>query len=83
MSSSPTAKKALKVHLENAMATMTFPQAIQAVIDGKRITKLEWGNPEDWCELRDTWLKIRRNGTWFVWQVNDGDMLGADWIVLE
>jgi hypothetical protein len=54
---------------------------MQAIIDGKTITKREWGN-DDVCQLRDGWLMIRRDGKWHTWLVNDGDLVGKDWTVV-
>jgi hypothetical protein len=63
---------------------LTFPQAMQAVIDNDaRITRREWDDPETWCELRGQWLMIRRFGTWSTWQINDGDMLADDWYEMD
>lgn len=60
---------------------LTFPEAMQAIIDGKKIARKEWGN-EDYCFLDGQWLSIRRNGVIHPWQVNDGDMLGIDWFIV-
>lgn len=60
-----------------------FPTAMQAVKDGQRITKMEWNDTASWCELRGQWLMIRKKSEWFTWTVNDGDILGEDWYVLD
>lgn len=60
-----------------------FPKAIQAIIDGKRITKEEWGNPDDYGILKDGFLMLHRDGKWFRWLVSDGDLTGTDWIIME
>jgi len=60
-----------------------FPTAMQAVKDGKRVTKREWDDPSTWCELRGQWLMIRISGVWNAWSVSDGDVLGEDWYVLD
>jgi hypothetical protein len=81
-----TSSKALTLHMEKTDHSMTFPEAIQAVIDGKRVTKLEWEaneEPESYGELRDGFLMLWRNGKWHQWLVSDGDLLGKDWIVAE
>ena len=61
----------------------TFPQAIAAVIDGKRITKEEWGNPDDYGMLKDRRLMLHRDGKWYNWLVSDGDLTGLDWLIME
>lgn len=62
---------------------LNFPPAMQAVIDGKKITKMEWNNPFIICFL-DKHLKIRlQDGYDHDWIVSDGDMAGQDWMVLD
>lgn len=61
-----------------------FPMAIKAVIDGKRITKKEWGNPAVYGIMKDGWLQIfKPDGKFYSWTLNDGDLLGKDWIIIE
>ena len=62
---------------------MSFVLAISEVIRGKKITKKEWANPDSYCMLRDKLLMIHRDGKWHKWIINDGDLLGEDWIVIE
>jgi hypothetical protein len=67
--------------------TMSLPNALKLVIEGKRIAKQEWKNA-DYCLLKDGWLKIfhKKEGdklpNFHTWIINDGDLLGEDWIVL-
>ena len=63
--------------------TLTFSQAIDAVsYQDATITKLEWGDESAYGRLRDGFLMLRRDGKWFRWTLNDGDLSGTDWIVL-
>ena len=67
------------------IATMTFPEAMQAIIEGQIITKMEWGDPEIRCHLMNGLLCIFRHDTdnqWHPWSISDGDMAGTDWIVV-
>jgi len=59
---------------------MDFPDAIRAVIDGKRVTKLEWNDPNIVVYL-DGHLKITLEGSARDLIVSDGDMLGKDWVI--
>ena len=61
----------------------TFPQAMAAVIDGKRITKEEWGSPDDYGMLKDNFLMLHRDGKWYTWMVSDGDLTGLDWVIID
>jgi len=62
---------------------LTFDEAMKAIINGERITKLEWHNPNQYGQMREGWLMIRRGGVWYQWLVNDGDLLGTDWMVVK
>ena len=62
---------------------LNFPQAIQAIIDGKRITKAEWDDPRYFGEHRDSFLMLHKpDGSWHRWLVSDGDLFGHDWVIL-
>jgi len=92
VSHSPVIKKVEKVveKVEEAEVvkkekTMDFPSALREVTDGKKITKLEWGDSKIYGFL--SWktkvLTLRReDGQEDMWCPNDGDLLGTDWIVL-
>ena len=60
---------------------MDFPEAIRQIINGKKVARVAWGN-NDYGLLKDGWLKVFTNNTFFIWKVNDGDLEGNDWIVV-
>ena len=60
---------------------MTFAQALDTVAQGASITKLEWDNPSTYGMLRNNILMLRRDGEWFQWIINEGDILGEDWVI--
>ena len=70
----------------NEVATVTrhtFPQALNAVIGGKKIYKEEWGNPNFYGILKDGFLMLHKDdGNYYRWVLNDGDLLGIDWLIL-
>lgn len=73
---SPTPKKEVTIGL-------AFPEAIQAIINGKRVTKLEWGDDEEYCLLQDDYLRIHHaNGKCDAWLIRETDMVGEDWVIL-
>jgi len=62
---------------------ITFPEAIQAVKEGRRITKLEWGNIKIYGVLRNGLLMLHKDdGRDYQWLVSEGDLMGEDWIIL-
>lgn len=80
----PQAVAAVARPVIHAEVLVDLPTAIKAVIDGKRITKKEWNNPAMYGMLRDGWLVLcKEDGKFYSWTMNDGDLFGKDWIVLE
>lgn len=64
--------------------TMDFPEALRQVIKGKKITKLEWGNPKFFVYLWNSHLSLQKeDGENYDLIVSDGDLMGLDWVVLE
>lgn len=61
---------------------LTFPEAIKSLIEGKRISRVSWGDVPDYGLMKDGYLMICRNGNFFRWVVSESDMVGVDWIVL-
>jgi len=63
--------------------TMSFPDAMKKVIEGKKVRRLEWPD-EDYSFLKDEWLSIFTKGKFHTWLVSAGDMLDVeDYIVVK
>ena len=78
MSHSPVPSKTV------ARVTMTFPEAMQAVLDGKVVTKLEWGDAaQEYACMHEGQFLLHRADGWHMWTVNTGDVLGTDWVVVD
>jgi len=64
--------------------TMSFPGAIQRVVDGDKVTKLDWNASEIYIFLHNGFLSIKKkDGTISQLIVSEGDMIGNDWVVTE
>jgi hypothetical protein len=62
---------------------MDFPDAIRKVIEGKRITKVEWKDEGYYGWLKEFRLKLHKpDGSDNDWIISDGDLNGKDWYVL-
>ena len=62
---------------------MTFSEAIDAIIIGQSVTKLEWDNPDIYGLLKDGFLMLRKDdGMFYQWIISEGDLMGADWVVV-
>jgi hypothetical protein len=76
VNTSPTPRKQVK--------TLSFPEAIAAVIDGKKVTKLEWNDASIYGFLGiDGYLKINLPAKLDNWLLRDGDLNGTDYIIVE
>ena len=56
-----------------------FPEAMKAILDGKKIRRTEWSDKEEYCLLKDNFLMIHRSGKFHAWIVSEGDLLAIDW----
>ncbi len=69
--------------VKQGIERMDFPGAIQQVINGKKITRDEWKNPNIYGFLNGQFLTIRKvDGENYQWIINDGDLLAQDWFVV-
>ena len=63
---------------------MSFPKALEKLIEGKKITKREWANSNIYGLLKDGFLMLRKaDGKFYTWVVSEGDLRGQDWIVID
>jgi len=61
-----------------------FPTAMNKVIAGNKITKLEWDNKLIYGILKDGFLMIsKEDGTLNQWIISEGDLTGVDWVIVN
>lgn len=75
---SPTVTKKLD---ESKLEFLTFPQAMEKVIAGAKLTKFEWGDESIYIFL-DNRLRIHKKGEDSPLILSSGDMQGDDWYVI-
>lgn len=68
--------------IQEGVMMFNFSNAIQQLIEGKKIRRMEWEDKEEYGLLKDSWLTIHHQGKFSQWMVNEGDLLAEDWIVL-
>lgn len=66
---------------------LTFPQAMEAIIDGKRISKREWGDVDSYGFVNDdgkgnSVLSLHKDDANYQWVVSWGDLTGTDYYVI-
>ena len=57
---------------------------MEKVIEGRKITKLEWNNRDDYGLLINGQLCIHKHGeahdVFRSWIISEGDLIGKDWV---
>jgi len=78
-SKSPVPPEEVKVEYEKKM---DFPTALKEVIEGKKITKIDWDNRNINVFLKDDLLTIaREDGTLNQLIISREDIIGEDWVI--
>jgi hypothetical protein len=62
---------------------MGFTGAIEKIILGKKLTRVEWRNMGTYIVLHEGILKIKKSDGFHPLLVSEGDLRGDDWIVVE
>lgn len=60
----------------------TFPEAVEAVMRGKKVRRKDWVDGSEFCLLKDNFLMIHRGEKFHGWIVSEGDMLAIDWVII-
>lgn len=63
------------------VGSFDFNGAVQAMLNGKKVTKLEWAN-DDYCFLKAEILHIHTKGRDHKWIISEADLVGVDWVLL-
>ena len=71
-----------KIEVKDA-DTLTFPQAMEAVIEGKKVTMKEWDDVNSYGIMKDGYLIIHRDGKDHQWLVSETDMVAKDYIIIN
>jgi len=71
---------------KDIIVSLDFYGAIDAMLNGKRVTRREWNNKGTYCLLKDDMLQLHKAGeaeeTIHPWIINNGDLGGLDWYIL-
>lgn len=62
--------------------TMSFLDAMREIKNGNSVRRESW-TPQDYCLMKDGYLTIHTKGDYHTWIINDGDMEGEDYIIIE
>ena len=61
---------------------LSFPEAMKAIIAGRKVRRVEWSDEQEYCLLKDSFLMIHRNEKFHTWVISEGDMLAIDWVIV-
>ena len=73
---------ALSVKEEDPRIQMDFFDAMKMLADGKKITRIAWETEKTYGVLQDGYVCIMRDGKTHTWTINDGDLMGIDWVLV-
>jgi len=66
---------------------MDFNGAIKAVLDGKKVTKLEWNSPAEFMVMAGEYLCVHHSGddspTYHRLIIRESDLKGTDWVIVK
>jgi hypothetical protein len=62
-----------------------FPEAMREVLEGKKVTRVEWDDTEAYGYLNDGFLMIKKTDDKkdYQWIVSEADMKAEDWIIIN
>jgi len=64
--------------------TMNFSDAIGEIVNGNKITRVEWNDPEEYFLLKDEYLSVHhKNGQVSRLLVREADLVATDWVILQ
>ena len=73
-----------KLLRKDNMKPFDFPTAVNRLIDGKKIHKLEWKDIKFFGVVQEGKLKLHKSdGKFYDWIVSEADLTGKDWIVID
>lgn len=69
--------------IEEAIIELSFGEAMNEVLLGKKITKLEWNDKNYYGFINDTILSLHKpDNTIHQWILSEGDISGTDYIII-
>lgn len=61
---------------------MPFNDAVRCMMEGAKVTRVEWGNTEEFGYMKDGFLLIHTKGNDHKWIISDGDYTAIDWVLV-
>lgn len=82
---SPSQENLHNFHLENRVRRLNFGSAMNEVLNGKKVRRLDWKDEGVYLVIKDERLLIFKtdDGSFDTLIVSAGDIAGTDWVVIE
>jgi len=77
-SQSPLPKEAVKVEVK-----MGFGEMCQAVLDGKKATRLEWEGKENYVVMNGGQLSLHKEDGTHQWIISEEDLRATNWEIIN
>lgn len=61
---------------------MPFYDAVRCMIEGAKVTRVEWNNEEEYGHMKDGFVMIHMKDHDYKWVISDGDYLAIDWTLV-
>lgn len=59
-----------------------FYEALKHMVEGKKITRIEWNSQEEYGFMKDGIVKIHTRGNDHTWVISEADAIAEDWIII-
>lgn len=69
--------------VSKTLEEMSFPQAIEHIVLGEKMTRLDWMDLGTYIFLRDGFLSLKNSEGIHRLLVSDADMLANDWVIVN
>lgn len=82
MEDQPTSSPVIKKP-QQGQVLLSFSEIVSPLLEGKKITKLEWNNDNIYgCLVNSELMLHKDDNIFYKWILNDGDLKGTDFVVL-
>ena len=61
---------------------MPFYDAVRCMMEGAKVTRVEWNDVNEYGCMKDGLLMIHTKGNDHKWIVQEGDWIAKDWVIV-
>ena len=61
---------------------LTFPEAVKEIINGSKVTRMDWNDSNEYGFIKDEFLCIHTKGADHTWIISKADLMAEDWIIV-